>query len=72
MAGEIPPLSGLAAARVASRYRPRARRPTDDGVFLTADADSQELLEPIRGTTASISCLVFPRQGRIVVIDIRS
>ena len=46
--------------------------PTEDGVFLTADADSQELPEPIRGTTASIACVVFPREGRIVVVDIRS
>lgn len=46
--------------------------PTDDGVYLSADADGYELLEPIRGTTTTISCLVFPQEGRIIVIDIRS
>ena len=45
---------------------------TQDAVYLDADPEGFEALEPIHGTTVSISCLVFPRAGRIVIIDIRS
>jgi len=45
---------------------------TRDAVYLDSEPEGFEALEPIHGTTVSISCLVFPRAGRIVIIDIWS
>jgi hypothetical protein len=45
--------------------------PTDDAIYLDDPSDGYEILEPIRGTTVYNSCLVYPKEGRVIVVDIK-